>query len=150
MLPSLTSPLGIVRLGSIFTTVKLSGLSRARFEDNPIFLHKKYEKLHSMRNDILKVIKKQNWGALENFGFEKKNGDRKIQNFYFSVTNFFFKSEVFQCTPILFLNYLQYIITHTVLNFLYNKNMRNVVSHTFYVKKWGCPRSGRDRVQITS
>ena len=26
-----------------------------------------------MRNDILKVIKKQNWGASENFGFEKKN-----------------------------------------------------------------------------
>ena len=34
-----------------------------------------------MRNDILKVIKKQNLGALENFGFEKTNGDRKIQNF---------------------------------------------------------------------
>ena len=28
--------------------------------------------------DILKVIKKQNWGALENFEFEKKNVDRKI------------------------------------------------------------------------
>ena len=28
--------------------------------------------------------------------------------------------------------------------------MRNVVFDTFYVKKWGCPRSGRDRVQITS
>ena len=34
-----------------------------------------------MRNDILKVIKEQNWGALENFGFEGKNGDRRIQNF---------------------------------------------------------------------
>ena len=34
-----------------------------------------------MRNDILKVIKKQNWGALEHFGFGKKNGDRKMQNF---------------------------------------------------------------------
>ena len=34
-----------------------------------------------MRNDILKVIKKKNWGTLENFGFEKKNGDRRIQNF---------------------------------------------------------------------
>ena len=31
-----------------------------------------------MRNDILKVFKKQNCGALENFGLEKKNGDRKI------------------------------------------------------------------------
>ena len=27
---------------------------------------------HSMRNDILKVIKKQNWSELEKFGFEKK------------------------------------------------------------------------------
>ena len=82
------------------TAVKLSGFGRTRFEDNPIFLHKMYEKQyfaffyckkikHSMRNDILKVIKKQNWGALENFGFEKKNGDIKIQNFYFSVTNIF-------------------------------------------------------------
>ena len=40
-----------------------------------------------MRNDILKVIKEQNWGALENFEFEKKNGDRKIYNF---LENFFF------------------------------------------------------------
>ena len=35
-----------------------------------IFFVKKIN--HSIRNDILKVIKKQNWGALENFGFEKK------------------------------------------------------------------------------
>ena len=33
-----------------------------------------------MHNDILKVIRKQNWGALENFGFEEKNSDRRIQN----------------------------------------------------------------------
>ena len=44
-----------------------------------IFIVKKIK--HSMGNDILKVIKEQNLGALENFGFEKKNGDRKIQNF---------------------------------------------------------------------
>ena len=35
-----------------------------------IFIAKKIK--HSMRNDILKVIKEQNWGALENFGFEGK------------------------------------------------------------------------------
>ena len=34
-----------------------------------IFFAKKIK--HSMCNDILKVIKKQNWGGLENFGFEK-------------------------------------------------------------------------------
>ena len=34
-----------------------------------------------MRNDILKVIKEQNGGALENYGFEKKNCDRNTQNF---------------------------------------------------------------------
>ena len=44
-----------------------------------------------MRNDILKVIKEQNWGALENFEFEKKNGDRKIYNF---LENFFFFFQV--------------------------------------------------------
>ena len=44
-----------------------------------IFIVKKIK--HSMRNDILKVIKKQNWRALENFGFVKKNSDRQIQNF---------------------------------------------------------------------
>ena len=43
-----------------------------------IFIAKKIK--HSMRNDILKVIKKQTWCVLENFGFEKKIGDRKIQN----------------------------------------------------------------------
>ena len=33
-----------------------------------------------MPNVILKVIKKQNWGELEYYGFEKKNGDRQIKN----------------------------------------------------------------------
>ena len=44
-----------------------------------------------MRNDILKVIKKQNWDALENFGFEKKNGDRQIQN---SIKTIFFSFQI--------------------------------------------------------
>ena len=34
-----------------------------------------------MPNDIFKVFQKRNWGALENFVLEKKNGDRKIKNF---------------------------------------------------------------------
>ena len=62
-----------------------------------------------MRNDVLNVIKKQNWGALENFGFKRKKVTEKYIISIF-VTNFFFQ--------IRSLNYLQYIITHTVLNFL--------------------------------
>ena len=34
-----------------------------------------------MRNDILKVIKKQNWGALANFGFEGKKWRQKNTKF---------------------------------------------------------------------
>ena len=38
---------------------------------NYIFIIKKIK--DSMHNNILKVIKRRNWGALENFGFEEKN-----------------------------------------------------------------------------
>ena len=48
-----------------------------------------------MRDDILEVIKNQNWGALENFGFERKKlvtekflKKKKIPRYYQKETTF--------------------------------------------------------------
>ena len=49
-----------------------------------------------MRNDILNVIKKQNWDALENFGFENKWGQKNIK-FIFFCHQFFFQIRSFEC-----------------------------------------------------
>ena len=47
-----------------------------------------------MRNDILKLIKEQNWGSLENFELKKKIVTEKLKNFLREKT-FFFSSKVF-------------------------------------------------------
>ena len=53
-----------------FLKKKKSKILPRRNYISSIFIVKKIE--HRMRNNILKVFKKQNWGALENFGLEKK------------------------------------------------------------------------------
>ena len=55
-----------------------------------------------MRNDILNVIKKQNWGALGNFRFEKKFVIEKykfcifLSPLFFQIRSFLSRQRAFQ------------------------------------------------------
>ena len=50
---------------------------------------------YSLRNYILKVVKIQNWGALENFGFEKKKWWQTNTKFRNTILGHFLEETTF-------------------------------------------------------